>query len=143
MPVRRSDDRRRYLLAHPAMFTIALCAAIGGIVYVAVPGILAESSLGVVLPWWLGRGWALFYTLGGSLVVFGILKMDARYEVTGLIAMSACYLIYGYVVFVNRGLGAGAVAASVFLGLALGTAARAYVLRYEPEVAPWRRRRSL
>lgn len=139
--MRASDERRRYLIEHPVLLVIALCAAIGGLVYLVFPEPLAKSSLGMVLPGSIERLWALAYAAGGGLTVYGMAKMDARYEQLGLLELSACYATYGYVIFQNRGTAAGVVAASVFLGLSAGTLARWYLLRYEPEVTPWRRRR--
>lgn len=139
--MREGDERRRYLLEHPALLVIALCAALGGFAYLVVPEVLAQSSLGMVLPGSVERFWSITYGLGGGLVVYGMARMDARFEQLGLLLLAASYATYGYVIFQNRGVAAGVVAASVFLGLSLGCAARWYLLRYEPEVAPWRRRR--
>lgn len=141
-PVRAGDQRKTYMLDHPLLVCLATVAALSGLVFLVIPGILAVSSLGVVLPLGLERGWAFAYFAGGALVIAGCWRRDARPEVGGLMLLAGCYVSYGYAVFANRGFEPGLAAASVFIGLSFGCLARAYVLRYEPENAPWRRRSS-
>jgi drug/metabolite transporter (DMT)-like permease len=140
--VRRSDRRRAYRHSIPVLVSISAAAMLAGLAFLAFPGIVDGSALGSSLPFLLERGWALAYMLGGLLILIGIQRLDARFEVAGLLLLSGCYFAYGYAIFDQRGFAPGAVGAPVFIGLAVGCTARAFILRFEPERAPWRRRKS-
>lgn len=140
--VRAGDDRRTYALDHPFLLSIAALAAISGAAYLVFPDVLSQSVIGQVLPLGLERVWALAYAVGGIFVIAGFYRLDARPEVLGLMVLAGCYLAYSYAVFAWHGVAPGVVSGSVFIGLSAGCALRAYVLRFEPERAPWRRRTS-
>jgi len=131
-------QRRAYLSAYPLVVSIATTAFIGGLAFLVFPQVLVEASIGKVLPDDFELLWAACYSLGGGLVLTGFWRVDARWEVAGLLTLAAMYLVNAYTIFVFRGVGTGMVSASIFTGLCVGMTLRAYVLRFEP-VRPWRR----
>lgn len=144
MDVRVGDSRRAYWHTIPTLVSVSSCAAVSGLLFLVFPEMLAASALGDALPLLVERGWALTYMLGGALVLLGVHRLDAKWEVAGLLMLAACYSGYAYAIYAERGFRPAVVAASVFLGLALGCLRRAYILRFEPhrpENQPWRRRR--
>lgn len=139
-PVRMSDRRRAYRIAYPLLFSLAVSATCGGLLFLAFPETWSNSAIGEALPFALERLWAVTFLAGGVLVLYSMHSLDARYQVAGLLALACCYSTYFYALVTERSLAATVIAAPVFLGLATGCFARAMVLRYEPKETPWRRR---
>lgn len=140
VPVRASDRRRAYRVAYPLLMSLAISAACGGLLFLAFPETWSTSAIGDALPFALERVWAATFLAGGTLVLVSMHNLDARYQVAGLLAMACCYSTYFYALLAEREPSAVVIAAPVFLGLAIGCTARAFVLRFEPKDMPWRKR---
>jgi hypothetical protein len=122
------------------LFSLACWSTVGGLLFLVFPETWSSSAIGDALPFALERAWALLFLLGGLLVLAGMWRLDARFEVGGLLALAACYSTYFFALITERQLSAVVISAPVFLALATGATARAIVLSYEPKGAPWRRR---
>lgn len=141
--VRRSDERHLYRLGHPVMWTLAAVAALGA-GWLLVPEVLAATAIGRAIPGPFERVWGLAYSVGGALVLLGFARhpYGAREQVLGLMLLAGAYAAYGYAILAIDGLRPAGIVASILFALAYGCARRAYVLTYEPEFRPWRRRSS-
>lgn len=142
MTVRRTDQRREYILGHLVLLSLSLGAALIGTICLIFPDALVESALGRALPGGSERVWALIYALSGASVVAGLWKLDARLEMSGCNLLAACFGSYGYAILAENGWVPGAIVAGLLFTLAAGFVSRAYVLRFEPGGRPWMRRRS-
>lgn len=140
-PIRRSDRRKAYLIGHPFLLACGASGAVAGPLFFLMPGSLSTAALGMALPGLIERLWALTFAIGGGAVLAGMFRLDARWEVAGLLALCATYVCQAYAAVEVRGT-SGLVIVGLMSGPALGTLARAYILTYEPESAPWQGRRS-
>lgn len=138
--IRKTDQRREYVLGHLVLLSLAIGAAVVGAVCLVFPDALEQSALGQALPGGTERIWALLYSISGSMVATGYVRLDARYEVFGCSVIAGCFCSYGYAILAENGLVPGAIVAGLLFSLSVGFGARAYVLRFEPGGRPWSRR---
>lgn len=116
----------------PVLLSVATCSVGCGIVYIIAPGLVADTALGEALPTLLERIWALAYTAGGVLLLYGIARVDRWWELVGLVLLAACFLGYAYALFWLREWSATSITLPVFFSLGAGCMARACLLRYRP-----------
>lgn len=115
------------LLQHPfEVFLGGLCVLSG------LPLVLATqpdpASLTATLPWWIVKAWGIELTLGGALIVLGVIWPRMRYaERAGLTLLAPAAGLYALAIFVNVGR-SGLVAASIVLAFALACLLRLAVV---------------
>lgn len=147
MRVRDADVRREYARSHPLLLALVVCAFVAGTWVLIAPSIVEASSVGVFLEPVLRWTWSVFYFVGSAaiIVAFWITgshpHMSSRVEALALVMLSTCYAVYAISIVGYRGAEAGALAASVFTGLSVGCAARAWTIATDRH-QPWRRRSS-
>lgn len=131
MTTRVARIRRSYRV-WPVLVSIGIVAVLGGASYVAFPGVIDETVIGTELPFVIQRLWALEYLVGGTFLLVGVYRLDARWEVAGLLLVAGCYLSYSYALVAERAGSSSSIALPVFFGIGVGCVVRAFILRYEP-----------
>jgi Trk-type K+ transport system membrane component len=143
--IRDRDVRWEYVRVNWIQICIAVAALLGSITFVIMPDVLGESSVGHVLSTGLRCLWLIVYFVGSSGIVGAVWFRPTRparavgLEAVACVFLAACYIVYSIAIFENRGGPAGAAAASVFAGLAIGMTGRGWLLTTD-RVSPWRRR---
>lgn len=114
----------------PVLLSCGVVAIGSGLVYLVAPDLVADTSLGRSFSTPMERLWAVTYTAGGGLVVFGVVKPQRWWELVGLLLLAACYLGYAYALYLLQDFRSASITLPVFIALGLGCAARACLLRY-------------
>lgn len=130
------DWRRLYVLQHPLAATLALGAVLATLVLALMPAVLADTAIGTQLPGPLEYLWLAAWGGGGALVLLGYWRLEARFEVPGLILSSVAYI--DYVLALAGAHGKVGLIGIIIVGLVGGgMAGRAAVILTRPEVTPW------
>ena len=96
-------------------------SAIGFILNPEIRGLTAAGSVDHTFAW----TWTLLYAAGSVGVVWGLVKLDDRIEIAGLILFVVATLVNGIAILQVRGLGsAGAYVALQYLGLSAASVVR-------------------
>lgn len=118
-----------YVLSQFVAFCVGLVAFFAGASFILFPEIsVDDAALGTFIPTSLDYVWPALHSLGGGMLVWGILRTKYSWESAGaaMLAMTigfdTCAVIYA------RGWQSGAVSASIMGALALGYAGRVVIL---------------
>lgn len=124
--------RNSYLFEHPLLFVLALASTVSGFLFVFVPGVSDQSVAAALFdrpdvaePF--GFAWSVALLVGGLCVVYGICKVRPDVEAFGLVFLTAAFAI----ATIGEVMVDGSVrplTTSVFVGLMLGHALRAFVI---------------
>lgn len=119
-----------YVLTHPLLLVVGTFAVLSGTLLGVSPAFMDNSSLGVFLPSVWESVWPLMHALGGFALVYGAATRRPQFEAAGCVFLVCTFSCQCLAVLVVRNLDAGFVASATLGSVAMGLAARAYLLAW-------------
>jgi hypothetical protein len=116
-----------YLRDHPLALWFSVGAIITGVPILIAPFLANGSAALSILPPWAVFVWAAWYALGGSLSLWGMVRLSPRLEAAGMAFLASALAVTIVTAFVARGVGA-LLSGAFLVTLVIGCASRAYFL---------------
>lgn len=86
-------QQRMYVRSHPVVFWLCIGIVIVGALGLVAPSLIGQSAASMALPPWLRTLFYADYTAGALLAVVGIARAKASLEASGMVLLSAGFLV--------------------------------------------------